>query len=139
MTTITGTNQNDNLTGTNGSDTINGRQGNDVINGLEGHDVIWTDHKATGNTKRQKDRVDAGPGNDWVYASHGYNNIHGGGGQDTIRVWFGHGFVDCGPGKYDILYVSKTQNSKVRRKHCEKVSHKSARKAVHARDNLKYP
>ena len=74
-----------------------------------------------------------------MYASHGYNNIHGGGGQDTIRVWFGRGFVDCGPGKRDILYVSKTQDKKVKRRNCEKVKHKSASDAIHDRDNLKYP
>ena len=126
-------------TGTAKNDELLGGHGDDVLIGGEGHDVIWTDHKASGNTKRQKDRVEAGPGNDWVYASHGRNIIHGGPGQDTIRVWFGRGFVDCGPGKRDILYVSKTQNKKVKRRNCEKVSHKSARKAIHDRDHLKYP
>jgi Ca2+-binding RTX toxin-like protein len=121
------------------NDELLGGHGDDRLYGGEGHDVIWTDHKASGNTTHQNDTVYAGPGNDWVYASHGYNNIHTGPGQDTIRVWFGHGFVDCGAGRYDILYVSKTQDKKVRRKHCEKVSHKSARKAIHDRDNLKYP
>jgi hemolysin type calcium-binding protein len=126
-------------TGTAANDELLGGHGDDVINGGEGHDVIWTDHKATGNTKRQKDTVDAGPGNDWVYASHGRNTIYGGPGQDTIRVWFGRGFVDCGPGKRDILYVSKTQNKKVKRRNCEFVKHKSASKAIHDRDHLKYP
>ena len=121
------------------NDELLGGHGDDRLYGGTGHDVIWGDHKATGNTTHQNDTVYAGAGNDWVYASHGYNNIHGGGGQDTIRVWFGHGCVDCGPGKRDILYVSKTQDKKVRRKNCEKVSHKSARKAVHDRDNLRYP
>ena len=126
-------------TGTGKNDELLGGHGDDVIYGGEGHDVIWTDHKATGNTKRQKDKVYAGPGNDWVYASHGRNTIYGGGGHDTIRVWFGRGFVDCGPGKRDILYVSKTQNKKVKRRNCEKVKHKSAADAIHDRDNLKYP
>ena len=35
--------------------------------------------------------------------------------------------------------MSKTQNRKVKRKNCERVLHKSARKAVHDRDNLRYP
>ena len=72
--------------GTAENDELLGGHGDDLIAGGEGHDVIWTDHKATGNTKRQTDRVDAGPGNDWVYASHGRNTIYGGRGQDTIRV-----------------------------------------------------
>jgi Ca2+-binding RTX toxin-like protein len=125
--------------GTLKNDELLGGHGDDVIYGGDGHDVIWSDHKATGNTVRQHDRVVAGAGNDWVYASHGRNRIFGGPGADTIRVWFGRGFVDCGPGTRDILYVSKTQNRKVKRRNCEKVSHKSARKAVHDRDRLKYP
>jgi Ca2+-binding RTX toxin-like protein len=126
-------------TGTRRNDELLGGHGDDKIYGGTGHDVIWGDHKNTGNTTHQRDVVYAGAGNDWVYASHGHNNIHGGGGQDTIRVWFGRGFVDCGPGGNDILYVSKTQNRKVKRRHCERVSHKSARKAIHDRDNLRYP
>jgi hypothetical protein len=54
-------------------------------------------------------------------------------------VWFGRGFVDCGPGGNDILYLSKTQDKKVKRKNCERVLNRSARKAVHDRDNLRYP
>jgi hypothetical protein len=126
-------------TGTARNDELLGGHGDDTLYGSQGHDVIWTDHKATGNTTKQKDEVYAGAGNDWVYASHGRNNIHGGGGQDTIRVWFGRGFVDCGPGGNEILYVSKTQDKKVERRNCERVSHKSARKAIHDRDNLRYP
>jgi len=126
-------------TGTVKNDELLGGHGDDVLYGGEGHDVIWTDHKASGNTKRQKDRVFAGVGNDWVYASHGRNTIFGGRGQDTIRVWFGRGFVDCGPGGDDILYVSRTQNKKVKRRNCEFVKHKSAADAIHDRDHLKYP
>ncbi len=126
-------------TGTAKNDELLGGHGDDVIYGAEGHDVIWLDHKNTGNTGAQKDKVYAGAGNDWIYASHGRNTIHGGAGQDTIRVWFGRWFVDCGPGGNDILYVSKTQDKKVRRKNCERVLHKSARKAVDDRNNLRYP
>ena len=66
--------------------------------------------------RSQKDKLRGGRGHDWIYASHGWNVIHGGPGHDTIRVWFGRGFVDCGPGDDDILYVSKTQNKKVKRR-----------------------
>jgi Ca2+-binding RTX toxin-like protein len=125
--------------GTPWNDELLGGHGDDDIYGGAGHDVIWGDHKASGNTEAQRDRVHAGPGNDWVYASHGRNVIYGGPGQDTIRVWFGRGFVDCGGGDDDVLYVSRTQNKKVKRRHCEHVSHKSARKAIHDRDNLPYP
>ena len=118
------------------NDELLGGHGDDVIYGRGKHDVIWGDHKATGNTKRQTDTIYGGPGKDWIYASHGGNIIDGGGGNDTIRVWFGRGSVDCGPGNDDILYVSKTQNKKVKRKNCETVSHKSAKDAVNDRNGL---
>lgn len=126
-------------TGTRKNDELLGGHGDDTLKGGWGHDVIWGDHKASGNTTNQADTIYGGRGNDWVYASHGRNRIYGGPGQDTIRVWFGRGFVDCGPGGNDILYVSKTQNRKVKRRNCERVSHKSARAAVHDRDHLRYP
>src|SRR3954452_23746486 len=53
-------------TGTQKNDELLGGHGDDNLAGSEGHDVIWTDHKASGNTRRQKDTVDAGSGNDWV-------------------------------------------------------------------------
>jgi Ca2+-binding RTX toxin-like protein len=120
------------------NDELLGGHGNDEIYGRSGHDVIWGDHKASGQGNKQKDVMRGGPGDDWIYASHGRNTIYGGGGDDTIRVWFGRGFVDCGKGGDDILYVSKTQNKKVKRRHCERVLHKSARDAIHDRDGHKY-
>jgi Ca2+-binding RTX toxin-like protein len=118
------------------NDELLGGHGDDVLIGRRGHDVTWGDHKATGNTKRQRDTLRGGPGKDWIYASHGRNTIYGGGGHDTIRVWFGRGFVDCGPGNDDILYVSKTQNKKVKRRNCERVLHRSAKDAVNDRNGL---
>ncbi len=133
---INGDDTDETHTGTDKNDELLGGHGDDVINGGGGHDVIWGDHKASGNTAAQKDTIKAGPGKDWVYASHGWNVIRGGRGNDTIRVWFGRGFVDCGPGGDDILYVSRTKNKKVKRRNCERVSHKSAKDAVHDRDGL---
>jgi Ca2+-binding RTX toxin-like protein len=118
------------------NDELLGGHGDDRLYGRGGHDVIWGDHKATGNTKRQRDRILSGPGKDWVYASHGRNRIFGGAGDDTIRVWFGRGFVDCGAGDDDILYVSHASGPKVKRRNCERVLHKSAKDAVHDRDGL---
>ena len=118
------------------NDELLGGHGDDVIYGRRKHDVIWGDHKATGNTKRQTDTIYGGAGKDWIYASHGKNIIDGGAGDDTIRVWFGRGRVDCGSGNDDILYVSKTQNKKVKRKNCERVLHKSAKDAVNDRNGL---
>jgi Ca2+-binding RTX toxin-like protein len=113
-------------TGTTKNDELLGGHGDDTLIGGRGADVIWGDHKARGNTARQRDTIDSGPGNDWVYGSHGRNTIQGGPGFDRIRVWFGRGFVDCGPGR-DILYVSRKSDPKVDRRNCETISHKSAR------------
>jgi Ca2+-binding RTX toxin-like protein len=121
-------------TGTTLNDELLGGHGDDTIYGRSGADVIWGDHKATGNTASQSDSVRSGPGADWIYASHGRNTIYGGAGDDTIRVWFGRGFVDCGAGDDDILYVSRRTDPKVKRRHCETVSHKSAKDAIHDRD-----
>jgi Ca2+-binding RTX toxin-like protein len=122
--------------GTRKNDELLGGHGDDRIYGRGKHDVIWGDHRASGNNKRQVDTLHGGPGKDWIYASHGRNIISGGGGDDTIRVWFGRGRVDCGSGDDDILYVSKTQNRKVKRRNCERVLHRSAKDAVHDRDGL---
>jgi Ca2+-binding RTX toxin-like protein len=122
-------------TGTRKNDELLGGHGADRIHGGRGKDVIWGDHKATGNTTRQRDFVRAGAGDDWVYASHGHNTIHGGAGDDTIRVWFGRGVVDCGPGNDDILYVSHASGPNVKRRNCETLSHKSAKDAIHDRDD----
>ncbi len=118
------------------NDELLGGHGNDKIHGRGGHDVIWGDHKASGNTNNQNDTMRGGSGKDWIYASHGWNVIYGGAGNDTIRIWFGRGVVDCGAGGDDILYVSKTMNKKVKRKNCERVLHKSAKDAVNDRNHL---
>jgi hypothetical protein len=115
--------------GTARNDELLGGHGNDRIFGHGGADVIWGDSKASGNTATQRDVLMGGRGADWIYASHGRNRIWGGAGNDTIRVWFGRGFVDCGPGR-DILYVSHKSGPHVKRRGCEKISHKSARQAA---------
>jgi hypothetical protein len=111
------------------NDELLGGHGNDRIYGHGGDDVIWADYKPSGNLASQQDAVFGGPGADWIYASHGRNRIWGGDGNDTIRVWFGHGFVDCGAG-VDILYVSHKSGPHVKRRNCETISHKSAREAA---------
>lgn len=108
------------------NDKLLGGHGNDVIYGEGGDDVLWGDYKPFGNTTAQRDVLSGGPGDDWIYGSHGYNEVLAGPGNDTVRVWFGRGFVDCGPGR-DILYVSHASGRHVKRRNCERVSHKTAR------------
>lgn len=90
MTTITGTNQNDNITGTNGSDTINGRQGDDVIAGLAGNDII--------NAGNGNNTITDGDGNDTITAGNGNNFITVGNGTDYITVGNGHNTITAGSG-----------------------------------------
>ena len=90
MTTITGTNLNDNLTGTNGSDTINGRQGDDVIAGLAGNDII--------NAGNGNNTITDGDGNDTITAGNGNNYITVGNGNDTVTVGNGSNTIVAGNG-----------------------------------------
>jgi hypothetical protein len=116
--------------GTARNDRLLGGHGNDYIYGGRGHDVIWGDYKPTGNTPAQSDHLYGGPGKDWIYASHGSNVVYGGPGGDTIRVWFGRGYVNCGAGR-DILFLSKHRSVKrVKRRNCERISFKSARQVA---------
>jgi RTX calcium-binding nonapeptide repeat (4 copies) len=110
------------------NDKLLGGHGNDVVYGHRGADVIWGDYKPTGNTTAQRDVLRGGGGADWIYGSHGANRVLAGPGRDTVRVWFGRGRVDCGAGR-DILYVSHASGPHVKRRNCERISHKSARDA----------
>jgi VCBS repeat-containing protein len=108
MTTITGTNQNDNLVGTNGADTINGRQGNDVIAGLDGNDTIIAgngnntitdgDGNDTITAGNGNNTITAGNGNDTVTTGNGTNNITVGNGTDSVTVGNGNNTITAGSG-----------------------------------------
>jgi Ca2+-binding RTX toxin-like protein len=113
-------------TGTNLSDELLGGHNDDTLVGRGGVDVLWGDYLAAGNTSLQTDHIDGGGGGDFIYGSHGRSVIRGGTGDDKIRVWFGRGFVDCGAGR-DVLYVSRKSGPKVKRRHCEVISHLSDR------------
>lgn len=63
-------------------------------------DVIWGDSHEGDQPTGQVDRLHGGPGEDWLYASHGYNHIWTGAGKDHVALVYGHGIVDCdGPGR----------------------------------------
>jgi hypothetical protein len=114
--------------GSSKSDKLLGGHRDDTLDGKGGIDVIWGDYRGPGNTAHQHDVLIGGGGGDFIYGSHGRNDVDGGPGNDKIRIWFGRGKVDCGPGR-DILYVSHKSDPKVKRKHCEKISHLSDRQA----------
>jgi hypothetical protein len=76
-----------------------GGDGNDrIIAGPLG-DVVWGDSHPGGQPESQHDLLHGGAGPDWIYASHGLNDIWTGPGNDHIALVYGHGTVHCdGPG-----------------------------------------
>lgn len=52
-----------------------------------------------------------GAGNDWIYSSHGYNEIWTGAGDDHLALVYGHGTVICnGPGVKTFVMRYLPQN-----------------------------
>ncbi|HEU0250572.1 MAG TPA: hypothetical protein VFR48_07605 [Solirubrobacteraceae bacterium] len=88
-----------------------GGAGNDTIYAGEMGDVIWGDSHAVGNPSNQRDELHGGPGEDWLYSSHGYNHIWTGAGNDHVALVYGHGIVDCnGPGLKTLVVRYLPQN-----------------------------
>lgn len=81
-----------------------GGNGNDTIWAGNKGDIIWGDSHPYGQPTTQVDRLHGGPGNDWLYSSHGYNHIWTGAGADHVALVYGHGIVDCdGPGRKTLV------------------------------------
>jgi Ca2+-binding RTX toxin-like protein len=112
------------INGTAINDELLGGHGNDTLNGLEGNDILWGDYKPSGQGTKQFDRINGGPGNDFIYSSHGHNVIDAGPGNDSLKAHFGYGKIDCGGG-VDRLYVSRTAQKKYKITRCETISHKT--------------
>jgi Ca2+-binding RTX toxin-like protein len=106
--------------GTELNDELLGLHGNDVISGGFGKDILWGDQLPTDNNEWQHDVMDGGPGNDWIYSSHGHNDIKGGAGNDHIWGHFGHGTIDCGSG-WDVVHVKHDPTYRLR--NCERILH----------------
>ncbi len=88
-----------------------GGAGNDTIYAGGMGDVIWGDSHAVGNPSNQRDELHGGPGEDWLYSSHGYNHIWTGAGKDHVALVYGHGIVDCnGPGLKTLVVRYLPQN-----------------------------
>src|SRR5947199_7088247 len=88
------TNANATLTGHPGvHNELLGGHGNDTLVGANAGDVIWGDYKAGGQPETQVDRITAGTGKDFIYASHGTNYISTGGGGDVIHAHYGRGQI----------------------------------------------
>jgi Ca2+-binding RTX toxin-like protein len=72
-----------------------GGYGNDTIYAGDEGDVIWGDYHPERQPESQRDYLHGGPGSDWIYSSHGYNEIWTGGGNDHLALVYGHGVVYC--------------------------------------------
>lgn len=106
--------------GTPDNDELLGHHGDDKISGLGGNDVLWADW-APNNPSGQTDVIYGGDGNDFIYPSHGKNLLYGGRGNDRIIAFYGHGKIDCGPGKHD--FAQTRMNGAYKVKNCEVIRH----------------
>jgi len=109
-------------TGTEDNDELLGHHGDDTVIGLEGKDVLWGDWELKGNGSNQSDTLRGGDGNDFLYPSHGKNNMYGGAGNDRIIAYYGHGLIDCGPGNKDYAQT-RWQRDDYRVRNCETIKH----------------
>ncbi len=76
-----------------------GGYGNDTAWAGDDGDVIWGDYHPSGQSTRERDNLHGGAGTDWIYSSHGHNEIWTGAGEDHVALVYGFGEVHCnGPG-----------------------------------------
>ena len=68
----------------------------------------------------QRDILSGGPGNDWLYPSHGRSVVRGGPGTDYVWAYYGKGTIDCGAG-IDTARVRTNGAFKLR--NCERIRH----------------
>jgi RTX calcium-binding nonapeptide repeat (4 copies) len=88
-----------------------GGYGNDTIYAGDAGDVIWGDYHPEGQPESQRDYIHGGAGEDWIYSSHGYNEIWTGAGNDHLALVYGHGIVYCnGPGLKTFVMRYLPQN-----------------------------
>jgi hypothetical protein len=109
-------------TGTEDNDELLGHHGDEKLIGGAGKDILWGDWDPKNNTTAQSDVLRGSDGNDFLYPSHGKNNMYGGDGNDRIIAYYGHGLIDCGPGKGDYAQT-RWQSSAYRVRNCERIRH----------------
>ena len=99
-----------------------GGDGDDRIFAGNVGDVIWGDSHPGGQPESQHDWLHGGPGPDWLYASHGLNDIWTGAGNDHVALVYGHGTVHCdGPGVKTLVVRYLPQNRHFRLVGCRHV------------------
>jgi ELWxxDGT repeat protein len=95
-TTITGTNNSDNLNGTINADRIDGLNGNDILNGNADNDTL------TGSNGN--DSLVGAAGNDSLLGGNGSDSLNGGNGNDILDGGVGFDLLNGGAGN-DVFVV----------------------------------
>jgi hypothetical protein len=107
-----------------GHNELLGGHGNDTIHAGNQGDVIWADYKPSGQPTSQTDRIWGGPGNDFIYASHGRNIIFTGGGRDAVHAHFGRGEIHCGSARTTV-FLSRRSRPDYKLSGCRHISYKT--------------
>ena len=122
-------------TGTRKNDELLGGHGADRIHGGRGTDVIWGDHKATGNTTRQRDFVRAGCRRRLgLCQPRAQHDLRRRGRRHDPRLVRPR-LRRLRPGQRRHPLRQPRSGPNVKRRNCETLSHKSAKDAIHDRDD----
>jgi hypothetical protein len=103
------------------NDELLGHHGSDTVDGGDGKDVLWGDWDPSNNTTSQRDVLRGGPGDDYVYPSHGTTRVDAGAGDDHIWAFYGGGTIDCGAGSGDVARIR--ENGAFKTRNCERIRH----------------
>jgi hypothetical protein len=101
-----------------------GGHGNDTLVGADAGDVLWGDYNPGGQPTSQIDHINAGAGNDFIYASHGTNFISTGAGKDVVHAHYGRGRIQCGSAA-TIVYISHKSRPHYKLVGCKRISYKT--------------
>jgi Ca2+-binding RTX toxin-like protein len=103
------------------NDELLGHHGSDTISGAAGKDVLWGDWDPSNNNTRQRDVLRGGPGDDFIYPSHGTTRVDAGAGNDFIWAFYGKGTINCGAGTADVARIR--ENGAFKTRNCERIQH----------------
>jgi len=103
------------------NDELLGHHGSDTIVGGDGKDVLWGDWDPSNNNTRQRDVLNGGAGDDFIYPSHGTTRVAAGAGNDHIWAFYGKGTIDCGAGTADVAHIR--ENGAFKTRNCERIQH----------------
>ena len=85
--------------------------------------MLWGDYKPSGQPETQHDQLVGGAGKDFIYASHGTNDIVAGAGNDFVHAHFGRGEIDCGAGA--TVFLSHSSRRLYKLDGCRRISYRT--------------